>query len=108
MRSTGYGSRTLRRSSLRFLTELFIVGVLPSLDPVVAILTRMMKEDDTKRDFANLSGREALDVKEQVEEQMEGMEMEEPQRLVAEACARMGQPVEKAVRPVPCLRPRLA
>ena len=44
-----------RRSSLRFLTELFIVGVLPSLDPVVAILTRMMKEDDTKRDFANLS-----------------------------------------------------
>eukprot|EP01048_Picozoa_sp_COSAG05_P018870 COSAG05_NODE_2843_length_2581_cov_1.765915_2_plen_163_part_00 len=30
-------------------------GVLPSLDPVVAILTTMMKEDDASRDFSNLS-----------------------------------------------------
>jgi hypothetical protein len=46
---------TKRRSSMRFLVELFVIGVMPSLDPLVDVLKRMMKEDDATRDFSNLS-----------------------------------------------------
>lgn len=44
-----------RRSTLRFLSELFLIGVLDTLDPIVTLLKKLIAEDEATRDFANLS-----------------------------------------------------
>ena len=46
-----------RRSTLRFLSELFLIGVLDTIEPIVTLLKKLVKEDEDTRPatFANLS-----------------------------------------------------
>ena len=46
-----------RRSTLRFLSELFLIGVLDTIEPIMTLLKKLVKEDEdaTPKVFANLS-----------------------------------------------------
>ena len=54
-RGEGSADPAKRRSTLRFLNELYLVGIVPSIDPIVELLKSLVAEDEKTREFLNLS-----------------------------------------------------
>ena len=42
------------RSTLRFLAELYVIGVLHTLEPIMSLLKKLIADDEKTREFANL------------------------------------------------------
>mgnify|MGYP000971949436 CR=1 FL=1 len=50
-RGEGSADPAKRRSTLRFLNELYLVGIVPSIDPIVELLKSLVAEDEKTREF---------------------------------------------------------